>query len=735
MPTITLTSANDTFTVRSAGTYDLDFLGGDDRLNAYGGDSITAHLGDGNDLAIINAGLDSVFGDAGNDRFDIYTSAATVDGGSDDDTINVRGGSGLSALGGDGNDRFNFYADTSSVTVRGGDRDDRFYGYYHSVAGDLYGGAGDDHFIQFVSGATMLGGAGNDIYRITVGSPATVVESVAEGTDSAQVARGFSYSLPDNVENLTVLGFSGSTTGSATLSGNGLDNAITGHDNVELISGYDGDDHLSGKGGDDTIFGGNGDDYVDGGTGADQLYGDAGNDTINGRAGADHMVGGTGNDVYYVDDQGDLITEFSGEGSDTIRITVSFYGLQSNVENGIQMGTADLSLSGNELDNHLIGNSGNSVLYGLAGNDTLVGGAGNDTLWGGDSDDILVAGVGDDTLYGENGNDSLDGGEGSDNMTGGAGDDVYYVDNSGDVVTENALEGTDTVYSSINYTLGANLENLTLTGGEGTGFGNELNNMIHGSDGANLLDGHGGADTVYGALGDDVVIVDDAADTAIEYAGEGLDTIYAWVSYTMPDNFENLNVLTGNVVATGNGLDNVMYGNNAPGIVLLGMGGNDRLIGYSDDDQLEGGDGNDVLLGAYGTDILDGGAGDDTLTGGALRDTLTGGSGNDVFVFQNDDFFWDVEGATTSTADHITDFTSGDDKIDLSQVDANSFVSGDQALTFVSTNAFTGTAGELRYEEIDGNTYVEADTNGDGIADYIIALDGSHALTGSDFML
>ena len=104
----TFTSGADTYTVNAAGTYDLDMLGGDDRLNVYGGTTVTAHLGLGNDLAILKAALNTIYGDAGADRFDIYAANATVDGGADDDTINVRGGTGVMAHGGLGADRFNF---------------------------------------------------------------------------------------------------------------------------------------------------------------------------------------------------------------------------------------------------------------------------------------------------------------------------------------------------------------------------------------------------------------------------------------------------------------------------------------------------------------------------------------------------------------------------------------------------------------------------------------------------
>jgi hypothetical protein len=94
-----------------------------------------------------------------------------------------------------------------------------------------------------------------------------------------------------------------------------------------------------------------------------------------------------------------------------------------------------------------------------------------------------------------------------------------------------------------------------------------------------------------------------------------------------------------------------------------------------------------------------------------------------------------IGGATRGTADRITDFTSGQDKLDLAAVDANTLLGGDQAFAFVGTAAFSSTAGELRYEQVSGNTYVSGDTNGDGIADFMIALDGLHTLVGTDFGL
>ncbi len=168
------------------------------------------------------------------------------------------------------------------------------------------------------------------------------------------------------------------------------------------------------------------------------------------------------------------------------------------------------------------GNSYGNTVDGLAGNDILRGGGGSDRLNGGD---------GDDRLNGGDGDDRLDGGSGTDAMAGGKGNDTYLVDSSGDAVTEMAGEGTDTVRSSITYTLGANVESLVLTGslainGTGNGLdskitGNAAANRLTGFGGADRLDGSGGADTVNGGAGSDALTGGPGRDALI--GGTGAD--------------------------------------------------------------------------------------------------------------------------------------------------------------------------------------------------------------------
>jgi Ca2+-binding RTX toxin-like protein len=171
-----------------------------------------------------------------------------------------------------------------------------------------------------------------------------------------------------------------------------------------------------------------------------------------------------------------------------------------------------------------------------------------------------------------------------------------------DQTIELANQGTDTVQSSISWTLGANLENLTLTGTAAiNGTGNSLANRITGNAGANVLDGAGGRDTLIGGLGDDLYVVDSSDDVVTELSGGGTDTVRSSVSYTLGANVENLE-LTGTAAlnGTGNAAANRLTGNNA-------------------------------------ANTLDGGAGADTLDGGAGADRLVGGTGGDTYLFDRGD--------------------------------------------------------------------------------------------------
>ena len=595
------------------------------------------------------------------------------------------------------------------------------------------GGAGNDTIDGGEGVDTMIGGVGKDTYVVD-NALDVIIEYHNEGIDG--VLSSASYTLPDNVENLTL-----TSPSAINGTGNALDNALVTYSPKSVLTGLGGNDTLMGAFAEATV-----------------------------------LLGGTGDDTYYIDDANDIVIEADSGGADTVLILSSIpYTLPANVEIGLRIGLSG-SLTGNILDNilkgggesdTLDGGAGADTLYGNWGNDTLIGGTGNDTLIGGPSslsastfvnnlviyargtpvldvypamqvyvDGILIQefavnaanytaytvdpaklgkmsgkvdvvfnndawrpdigqdrnlyvqkievngqimnatdnGVyydpgsgaaafdginlrlGQETLA-SNGalrftlsdNDTLDGGVGADQMTGGSGNDTYLVDNVGDVPTELANGGIDTVRSSINYTLGANLENLVLTGSAAiNGTGNALNNLLMGNAGNNILLGDAGADTLLGnagndrldggagndimqgGQGNDTYVVESTGDSVSENANEGWsDTVESSISYTLTANVEHL-TLTGTAAinGTGNELSNSLIGNSA-------------------------------------NNTLSGGAGNDTLDGGAGADTMMGGMGNDYFVVDNaGDII--IENAGEGTADSIelyldADYTLGAD--------------------------------------------------------------------------
>jgi Ca2+-binding RTX toxin-like protein len=151
-------------------------------------------------------------------------------------------------------------------------------------------------------------------------------------------------------------------------------------------------------------------------------------------------------------------------------------------------------------------NPGGEIINGTPGDDNLAGGQGDDTLNGEEGNDTLLGRAGNDTLNGGAGNDLHNGGLGADLMQGGPGDDTYVVDDAGDLVVEEAAEGTDEVLSRISYVLGNNLENLDLRGLVAIdGTGNGLDNQIKGNLAANTISGLGGNDRLLGGGGNDIL--------------------------------------------------------------------------------------------------------------------------------------------------------------------------------------------------------------------------------------
>ncbi|MCD5975240.1 beta strand repeat-containing protein, partial [Pseudomonas quasicaspiana] len=476
----------------------------------------------------------------------------------------------------------------------------------------LNGGAGID---------TLKGGDGNDTFVLDQFAELALLEELSnQGSDTLNISFAatainntvdLSNTNLRNVENVTLLG-----AGLFSVIGNDQNNILVGN-----------------------AF-------------ANTLNGGAGDDTLNGGAGIDTLIGGTGDDTYLVDNIGDKITELDGEGRDSVQTTVT-YTLSNFVEDGILLGAAAINLNGNSEENTLTGNNAANILDGKAGADTLIGGLGNDTYIVDNVGDVVVETsallteidtvqastsyalgnnlenltlTGSDSLdgtgnalnnriTGNSGDNRLDGGLGIDTLTGGLGNDTYVVDNLKDVIVETTtLPGEiDTVESSVNWALGANLENLTLTGSENlNGTGNALANVLIGNAGNNILNGGAGIDTLKGGDGNDTFVLDQFAELALleELSNQGSDTLNISFAATAINNTVDLS--SANL-------------RNVENVTLLGAG----LFSVIGNDQ------NNILVGNAFANTLNGGAGDDTLNGGAGIDTLIGGTGDDTYIIDN----------------------------------------------------------------------------------------------------
>ncbi|WP_294993496.1 putative Ig domain-containing protein, partial [Sulfuritalea sp.] len=349
----------------------------------------------------------------------------------------------------------------------------------------------------------------------------------------------------------------------------------------------------------DTFLGDGLADHFDGREGNDSLTGGAGDDVLVGRPGNDLLKGGSGNDTYRFgrgDGEDTMDESFQGGGMDTLEL-------------GAGITAADVSLYANDF----FAGDGRLVVV-LDGSPTQLtvsrfftgGTAQIERILFADTSEWNVAEINARVIRGA-----------ANAMVGTAGNDSFVVDHYADTITEGLNQGTDTVLSGIGWTLGANLENLTLTGPLNVwGNGNTLNNVITGNTGNNVLDGLGGRDTLIGGMGDDTYYVSPlVGDIVTELANEGIDTVIADFSYTLPDNVENLNMNSGyigTVESIGNALDNVIYGRyGTSGDTIDGRGGNDTLVGSVGDDKYRFalGGGADTIIESGGTDQILFGAG------------------------------------------------------------------------------------------------------------------------------
>ena len=554
----------------------------------------------------------------------------------------------------------------------------------------IHGYLGDD---------VMTGGAGNDI--LYVNSLNDIVnEAAGEGFD--MVASSISYMLDGGAHIEYLRTTSNRGTNALNLTGNGFGQIVMGNDGANTLDGAGGGDTLRGLAGNDiylvrdsgdrvleTVGGGADEVHADvsfaleagqeievlrtdnhAGTAARNLTGNEFAQEIIGNAGAnllrsttgagDTMHGLLGDDKYRVYNSADQVFEAAGQGSDRIYASVS-YNLAAGQEVEIMStdssaGTAAINLTGNELAQLIIGNAGNNQL-----SDGAAGAA--------------------DTLQGLGGNDT------------------YVVRNAGDIIVENAGQGTnDRVSAIVSFALAADddIELMTTINANATTAinltGNGLTQRLVGNDGVNTLNGGGAADIMEGNGGNDIYFVDNAGDTIVEKAGDGTgDRVRTSVSYTLTDTDNDIEQMdttsSGGVTA----------------IDLTGNKGAQTLIGNSGSNRLNGMDSNDTLRGYYGAD---------------------------TFVFST--------GLGAGNIDTIFDMQVGADTIELASAIFAKLSPGVLAAGNFAANA-TGTATDgddyILYNTATGGLYYDADANGAGAAIQFATLTGAPTITAGDFAI
>jgi Ca2+-binding RTX toxin-like protein len=534
----------------------------------------------------------------------------------------------------------------------------------------LDGGAGADTLIGGLGFDILVGGSGND--RYTVDNPdelAALLESAAEGFDTLTIAYANVSATPSaiqltgtlsSIESIAVVG-----AGLFDLYGNAQSNTLTGNSFSNRIDGGGGADVMNGMGGNDTYVVDNPLDVLVDSAGVDVVEsstsytlatslenlvllgsigshgtGNAAANVLTGNAGLNSLIGLAGNDTYYVQNEADAVIEAANEGIDSVFATLQHgeaHVMQNNVEKATLLGNSHANVIGNDLANAIGGNPGDNLLDGLGGKDVMVGGLGNDT---------------------------------------------FVVDAAGETVTEALNGGTDLVRAAVNYVLGANLEQLELTGAlHLSGTGNALDNTLTGNGGNNTLDGKGGSDVYVGSDGDDTYIISDAGDSVDASGGDsGSDTVRvalagsAYLDLSGKPLLENVvytgvgaAALFGNAAAnklTGNAAANTLDGSTGAD-VMTGMAGNDTYVVDDSSDQIVDSAGVDTVqagasftlaaglenltLTGTGTFAGTGNAAANTMRGNTGANVLEGLGGNDTYYVQTGDVVLELVGGGTDT--------------------------------------------------------------------------------------
>ncbi len=396
-------------------------------------------------------------------------------------------------------------------------------------------------------------------------------------------------------------------------------------------------------------------------------------------------------------------------------------------------GTAPFELHDAADDNGIVGNAGDNVITVTDGVDAVNGGAGEDRLvvdytlatgavTGDSTSNFSEAGSGGRTVTVTNGtieHFTILTGSGADTITTGAGDDIIRTGLGASTVT--AGQGHNIIFG------GANADTITaLDGGNIVRAGNGTNTVTTGA-GADIVSTGIGADTIVTGGSHDLITVRGGADTV--NAGAGRDRLVVDYSAMTTDVSGGI---TGGVWATGyvghiaDGLVSVVDFRRTESFTISTGSGNDTLTTGNGSDVLRGNLGFDTFVGGAGRDHLFGGGGQDILQGGLGIDVLIGGAAADVFIFATTD-----EAGRWARHDQIRDFEQGVDQIDVSGIDANLNLLGNQFFHFMGSAAFSGTEAELRF----AHGIVSGDVDGDGIADFRIEIGTQVGMSQDDFLL
>ena len=693
---------------------------GDDTLNGGGGDDhfVVTGTGGGADVVEGGAGKDVVRAGAHGTVIGLKSinNVETVSGAGHTDVV-VRGNAAANLL------DFREVTLEDIARIEGDAGNDTIHG--SAGADTIVGGAGED---------SLAGGLGDDVYLFTgTGEGIDVIRDLG-GSDVARATKdGTRITLLDWV-------------GVETISAGGFKDVgfvlRPSADNFQLSSlVLDGIAFVDGGAGNDTILGTAAGEGIHGGAGDDRLEGGDGADTLNGGAGNDRMSGGAGDDVFTVSGNAGVDFILGDAGFDTVQAvgtaTVGFTALiqveriAGDAAEGAVLtiqGTAQgerLDLAGVQLE-HV------DLIAMGAGNDTFSGSADTDRVDGGAGNDLLGTGAGDDTVIfngASTGFDTVEMGGGTDRIEAAA---------NGTVIGLAKIEGIEEI-TALDFT------GVTIAAGEGNDALDFSAIVLSGitridaGAGKDSITGSGGDDTIMGGAGDDLLVGGGGNDTFLVGTGAGVDAIHGGAGI---DRIEASASSTVIALRDLSGIELITAGSFSK--VSVALTGGDDTVDFTDVElsgigQLDAAAGNDAVTGSIGADLILGGAGTDTLRGGNSADTLVGGAGRDVLnggvgpdVFRFDDH---AELGLGVNADLIEDFLLGSDIIDLAGVDAGASAAGNQVFAFIGTAAFTNVAGQLRYLHSGGQTIVQGDRTGDGVADFEIALTGTLVLTGVDFAL